>query len=66
MIKSGNQVNQGKQSYHKSHKILLCLEINNKMVFLYVFSACNNHSIPSCKKIRKKKRENGSLFLFCV
>ena len=31
------------------------------MVFLFPFSPHNNnHSIPSCKKTRKKKRGNGS------
>ena len=42
---------------------------NNKMVFLSFFlhtTMYNNHSIPSCKKTRKKKRGNGSLFIFCV
>ena len=37
---------------------------NNKMVFLYVFSACNNHSIPSCKKTRKKKQGNMVLYFY--
>ena len=40
---------------------------NNKMVFLYpFFPAYNNHSTPSCKKTRNKKRGNGSLLLCCV
>ena len=72
MIKSGfrqlhfSNGNIGNTRHRKAAKNSTLFK-NNKMVFLFPFPPHNNnHSIPSCKKTRKKKRGNGSLFLFCV
>ena len=71
MIKSGFRQlhfsNGNGNTRHRKASKNSTLFKNNKMVFLFpLFSHNNNHSIPSCKKSRKKKRGNGSSFLFCV